>query len=78
MVTTTTYESQEHQLIVSIEDNSMLKELQRAIKMMRGVTKVSIPRKRRMSDYERSVREVELGQVNSYASVDDFFSKKGL
>lgn len=78
MVSTATYEPQEHQLIVSIEDNSMMKELQRAIKMMRGVTKVTIPRKRRMSDYERSLREVELGMVNSYDSVDDFFEKKGL
>jgi hypothetical protein len=78
MASTATYEPQEHQLIVSIEDNSMMKELQRAIKMMRGVTKVTIPRKRRMSDYERSLREVELGMVNSYDSVDDFFEKKGL
>lgn len=37
---------QEGQLIVSVENVSMLKDLKKAIGMMRGVTKITIPRHR--------------------------------
>lgn len=69
---------QEHQLIVSVSELSMMPSLRKAIGLMRGVTKVSVPRKRRMSDYERALEDVDSGRLNSYASVDDFFAKKGL
>lgn len=69
---------QENLLVVNVADASMMPGLRRAIRMMRGVTKVSVPRKRRMSDYERALNDVKAGHLNSYASVDDFFAKMGL
>ena len=69
----------ENQLIVNIEDASMLKDLKRAIGLMRGVTKVSVPRRRKLySAYDLSMRDLKEGRVNSYDSVDDFFQKMGL
>lgn len=65
-------------MIVSVEDRTMMKELKRAICLMRGVTKVSIPRRRRYSSYELSQLDLKEGRVNSYESVDDFFQKMGL
>ena len=69
----------ENQIIVSVEDASMMKELKKAIGLMRGVTKVSVPRRRKLySAYELSMRDIKEGRVNSYDSVDDFFQKMGL
>ena len=67
-----------NQMIVSVEDASMLKELKRAISLMRGVTKVSIPKRKRCSSYDLSMQDIKDGRVNSYDSVDDFFKQMGL
>ena len=62
----------ENQMIVSVEDKSMMKDLKRAIGMMRGVTKVSIPRRRKLySAYELSMLDIKEGRVYSYDSLDD-------
>ena len=64
----------ENQIIVSVEDASMMKELKKAIGLMRGVAKVTVPRRRKLySAYELSMRDLKEGRVNSYDSVDDFF-----
>ena len=55
----------EGQLIVNVEDISMLKSLKKAISMMRGVTKITI------SSYERSLRDLDKGRVYKYDSLDD-------
>ena len=75
---TTVENPAENQILVSVEDASLLKDLKKAISMMRGVTKVSLPRRRRYSAYELSMRDLQEGRVNSYESVDDFFQKMGL
>lgn len=67
-----------NQFIVNVEDISMLPRLKRAIGMMKGVTKITLPRKKRVSSYELSLRDLDNGNVHSYASVDDFFTKMGL
>lgn len=64
----------EGQLIVSVENVSMLKDLKKAISMMRGVTKISIPR-RRLSSYERSLRDLDEGRVYKYDSLDDLIKE---
>jgi len=64
----------EGQLIVSVENVSMLKDLKKAISMLRGVTKIAIPR-RRLSSYERSLRDLDEGRVYKYDSLDDLIKE---
>lgn len=66
------------QLIVNVEDISMVKDLKKAIRMLRGVTKVSMPRRKRLTGYEEAMRDVEEGRVYEYNSVEDFFKKMGI
>lgn len=65
----------EGQLIVSVENVSMLKDLKKAISMLRGVTKITIPRSKRMSSYERSLRDLDEGRVYKYDSLDDLIKE---
>ena len=77
-MTTTTLPSMNNQIIVNVEDGAMVKEIKKAISLMRGVTKVSIPRRSRVSSYDLSIQDMKEGRVNSYDSVDDFFNKMGI
>ena len=54
---------------------SMLKDLKKAIGMMRGVTKITIPRRKRLSSYERSLRDLDEGRVYKYDSLDDLIKE---
>ncbi len=63
------------QLIVNVEDMSMVKDLKKAIRMLRGVTEVSMPRRKRLTGYEEAMRDVEEGRVYEAESVDDMFIK---
>ncbi len=65
----------EGQLIVSVENVSMLKDLKKAISMLRGVTKITVPRSKRMSSYERSLRDLDEGLVYEAKDVDDLFKQ---
>lgn len=65
----------EGQLIVNVEDISMLKSLKKAISMMRGVTKITNPRSRQLSSYERSLRDLDKGRVYKYDSLDDLIKE---
>ena len=65
----------EGQLIVSVDDPSLLKDLKKAIGMMRGVTKITIPRRKRLSSYERSLRDLDEGRVYEAKDVDDLFKQ---
>ena len=53
----------------------MLKDLKKAISMMRGVTGITIPRGRRLSSYERSLRDLEEGRVYKYDSLDELIKE---
>ena len=66
------------QIIVNIEDMSMLKDIKKAISMVKGVGKITVPRPKKLTSYERSLRDIEEGHVNEYASVDDFFKSMGI
>ena len=66
------------QILVDIEDMSMLKDIKKAISMVKGVGKITIPRRKRMSAYERSLRDLDEGRVTTHASVDDYFKQFGL
>ncbi len=65
----------EGQLIVNVEDISMLKSLKKAISMMRGVTKITSPRSRQLSSYERSLCDLDKGRVYKYDSLDDLIKE---
>lgn len=59
------------QILVDIEDMTMLKDIKKAISMLRGVGKITIPRRKRLSSYERSLRDLDEGRVFSYDTLDD-------
>lgn len=65
----------EGQILVDIEDMSMLKDIKRAIGMLKGVGKITIPRKRKLSSYERSLRDLDEGRVYKYDSLDDLIKE---
>ena len=64
------------QLLVNIEDMSMLKDIRKAISMVKGVGKITMPRRRKLySSYERSLRDLEEGRVYEYESLDDLIKE---
>ena len=64
----------EGQILVTIEDMSKLKDIKRAISMLKGVGKIITPR-RRLSSYERSLRDLDEGRVFKYDSLDDLIKE---
>ena len=67
----------EGQLLVNIEDMSLLKDIKKAISMVKGVGKITVPR-RRMTSYERSLDDERNGRVNHYENSEEFFKKMGI
>lgn len=65
----------EGQLIVDIKDMSLINDIKKAISLLRGVGKVSRPRQKRMTAYERSMRDLEEGRVYEAIDVNDLFQK---
>ena len=64
----------EGQILVNIEDMSKLKDIKRAISMLKGVGKIITPR-RCLSSYERSLRDLDEGRVFKYDSLDDLIKE---
>ena len=54
------------QILVNIEDMSMLKDIKKAISMVKGVGKITLPNRKRLSSYERSLRDLDEGRVFEY------------
>ena len=65
----------EGQILVNIEDMTMLKDIKKVISMVKGVGKISLPRRQRMSSYERSLRDLDEGRVYDYDSLDDLIKE---
>ena len=65
----------EGQILVNIEDMSLLKDIKKAISMLKGVGKITIPRRKRYSSYELSLRDLDEGRVYEYDSLDDFIKE---
>ncbi len=63
------------QIIVNIDDMSMLKDIRKAISLLKGVGKITVSRRQRMSSYERSLRDLEEGRVYEAKDVDDLFNQ---
>lgn len=64
------------QLVVNIEDASMLKDIKRTIAMIKGV--VSVDKSNAMKSYERAKADVKSGQVIKCKDKEDFFNQLGL
>ncbi len=65
----------EGQILVNIEDMSMIKDIKKAISLLKGVGKVTVPRSKRYSSYEQSLRDIEEGRVYEAKDVDDLFNQ---
>ncbi|MBO7137888.1 MAG: hypothetical protein J6V92_05420 [Bacteroidaceae bacterium] len=62
------------QIIVNIDDISLMKDIKKAISLLKGVGKITVPRRRRLySSYELSLRDLEEGRVYEAKDVDDLF-----
>ena len=66
---------QEGMLLVKVSDMSMMKDIRKAISMVKGVENVTLPRRKRMSSYERSLRDLDEGRVYEYDSLDDLIKE---
>ena len=75
MATATSIPTRPGRLTVDFEDISMLRDIKKAISMVRCVTKVSVPRTKRLSSYERSLRDLDEGRVYEYNSLDDLIKE---
>ena len=61
------------QLTVSIEDVSMLDQIKQAISLIRGVSSVTL--KRRKTSMDRAIEDIEQGRVYKYDSLDDLIKE---
>ena len=62
------------QLTVNIEDASMIEQIKQAISMLKGVSSVSLKRKRR-TGMERAVEDIEQGRIYEADSVEDLINR---
>ena len=64
------------QILVNIEDMSMLKDIKKAISLLKDVGKITVPRRRKLySSYELSLRDLDEGRVYEYDSLDDLIKE---
>ena len=63
------------QLTVSIEDVSMLDQIKQAISLIRGVSSVTLKRRRKTS-MDRAIEDIEQGRVYKYDSLDDLIHRR--
>lgn len=64
------------QIMVNIEDISMLRDIKRAISMIRGV--VSVEKTPKMKALDRAIADVKAGRVKEFKDLDElkaFFDK---
>ena len=74
MAARTTQSPAEGQLLVSISDLSMLNDIKKAISMLRGVSSVTLKRRRKTS-MDRAIEDIEQGRVYKYDSLDDLIKE---
>ena len=65
----------EGQILVEIEDMSLIKDIKKAISMLKGVGKITSPRRKRYSSYERSLRDLDEGRVYKYDCLEDLIKE---
>ena len=73
---TLTYNSQS-QLIVTIDDMSLVKKISDAVKLIKGVTSVSVSKPKNQilqsASYKAGMEDIKKGNVTSYSSSEEMF-----
>ena len=72
MMNTNAITRQSPQLVVSVSDPSMLNKLRNAIKMLNGVSAISVLKPKK-TGLELAEEDVEKGRVTQWNSVDEMF-----
>ncbi|MDO5446355.1 MAG: hypothetical protein Q4F34_01075 [Prevotellaceae bacterium] len=62
-------------MIVTFDDVSVMPLVKKAITLMHGVKSVSIPKKKKLSPIEKSLQEIEHGEIHHAKDVDDMFKQ---
>ena len=74
---TLTYNNQS-QLIVTIDDISLVKKISEAVKLIKGVSSVSISKPKNSilhsASYKAGMEDIKNGHVTTYSSSDEMFS----
>lgn len=75
----------EGQILVNIEDMSMLKDIKKAISLLKGVSSVKAKRTTKKeyditktAGYREAMDDVKNGRVYHYDSLKDFYKEMGL
>lgn len=75
----------EGQILVNIEDMSMLKDIKKAISLLKGVASVKVKRTTKKeyditktAGYREAMDDVKNGRVYHYDSLKDFYKEMGL
>ncbi len=63
------------ELVVQIEDASLVADIKRAIKMLRGVASVTIPKHQKKTGLQKSIDEVRSGNLYVAKDVDDLMNQ---
>ena len=63
---------------VNFEDMSMARDIKKAISMVRGVTKVSMPRRKNLSAMEQSMDDIRKGRIEKFSSSEEMFKSLGI
>ena len=66
------------ELLVQIEDVSLMTDIKRAIKMLRGVSGVTIPKRKKRTGLQMSIDEVRSGKLYEAKNVDDLMNQLNL
>lgn len=70
------------QLIIDVEDQKVLNSLLELLGRIKGVSIIKsfdkADKKRPLSAYEQSLKDIEEGHVTTYESVEDFYQKMGI
>ncbi len=74
---TNTIAPQNPQLLVSVSDPSMLNKLRNAIKMMKGVSSISVL-KHKKTGIEEAMDDIRQGRVTECKNAEDMFEKLGI
>lgn len=66
---------QPNQMIVTFDDVNFMPQVKKAIALMKGVKEVAMPRTKRLTPIERSLKEVQEGKLYEAKDLDDLFSQ---
>ena len=74
---TITY-NQQSQLIVTVDDISLVKKISQAVRLLKGVTSVSVSKPKinilRSESYKAGVEDIKKGNVTTYSNSDEMFN----